>query len=496
MRVRLQTALLGDADTDFTIERCVLDHATYLLEEDRCHLTYAIGVRHDPSGFLSSTRVSARIFSDPMTCQRYFEDRLVPLVELTSGRVETSPFRSPVAMLASLSMVVSVFPIDGELPTLRDVTDSQRMIEVFGEILPVVLNEDVTVDGCGVELFQYKRRNRCVLRYGVDVRRRGAESSEAMVIYGKVHSLAASKMADGAIEALRAHVSGNEGVYQFNIPRLLDFRKDLQLTLLEAIPGARRIAKQLKKWGHAAPGSKSRLPLENDLDVCARIAAVLHTSGIGLGQTRTFEDELEGLRLAISSARRVSPEFGRQLMGWHEQIRALAQATKPLSLCFNHGDFKSSQVLFDGEVGGLVDFDTVCQAEAARDLGQFLTYLRIVVLKVHGTASGALAEELVGRFVDAYVVSCGEELEDEERLRARVLLYEAWAALRLALKSWQKFKSERLERAITVLGGTLSRGGFLGASAGRGPRRFPAASRGAIPAANPDSMLHKKFDSG
>jgi aminoglycoside phosphotransferase (APT) family kinase protein len=119
-----------------------------------------------------------------------------------------------------------------------------------------------------------------------------------------------------------------------------------------------------------------------------------------------------------------------------------------------HGDFTYTQLLFDEEMGGLVDFDTVCQAEPSLDLGQFLAYVRIAILKASQKpehADMALADELGASFLSAYISASGFELKYAERLRIRVPLYEGTSLLRIAIHSWQKLKSGRLEHTLAAL---------------------------------------------
>jgi hypothetical protein len=448
VRDLLQHALFRGPSANHSIERCTLDSGMYLPAEDRCNFSYVLDVRNRESGSTFPSLVGARIFPSASACESYVRDRLAPLAALAAGRTELAPFSTPVAMLEPLNMAVSVFPIDGELPALIDATDSERMTEVFRGLLPRVLADDVAVESCRVEVCQYRRRRRCVLRYHVDCRSAGR--TEPVVVYGKVHADRDDKIAVEAMEALREKALGSARVHRFNIPRPLGFGEDPRLTLLEAIPGRRRISRLLKKRLRGASDSKSKLTLEESLEACARIATVLHTSGVALGPRRTLEEELTDLRHGIASIEPVSPALAEQLLSWQEQIRARAGTTRPLRLCFSHGDFKHSQLLFDGKVSGLVDFDTVCQAEPARDLGQFQAYLRISVLRIQGIAGAALADQLCRGFLDAYV-GYGGALEAEERLRSRVALYEASTLVRVAVKSWHKFKGDRLEHAIAIL---------------------------------------------
>jgi hypothetical protein len=101
----------------------------------------------------------------------------------------------------------------------------------------------------------------------------------------------------------------------------------------------------------------------------------------------------------------------------------------------------------------LVDFDSVCQAEPALDLGQFLIYLRITSLKskLTPTATKMLVEQVSDRFMHTYMRATGHTAEDAGQLRARVSVYKSINLLRCALRSWQKFKPGRIESALAVL---------------------------------------------
>ena len=58
---------------------------------------------------------------------------------------------------------------------------------------------------------------------------------------------------------------------------------------------------------------------------------------------------------------------------------------------------------------------------------QFLpsVYLRVAVLKGQkAPAPAAMTEQLCARFLDSYTAAMGDRLEDEQRLRARVPVYE------------------------------------------------------------------------
>ena len=450
MRGYLQSALFG---ADYMIERCEPGQSVYT--GTSCIVRYPLEVKDSASGQVIEPLVVGRVFRDQPTAAQYLRDKLAPLAERMRGRAEIAPFRTPVALIEPLNMVVYVFPIDGELPVLIDVTDPEKMRALLGEMLRENLDRSLTVQDCRVELGHYGRQHRCVLRYHLMTTTPGDASPAPMLVYGKIAADDRGALAGPVIDALHAQVLDKENGYQFNIPRSFGFRPDLQLALFEAIPGVPQVAQLLKARlkGQAAtqPG---QLSLEASIDACAQIAAALHTSGITLGPRRTLADELAGLRQGFAGVQHVAPELGAQFHAWLDQVETYAAGSRPLELCFGHGDFSYTQLIFAGEQTGLVDFDTVCQAEPALDLGQFLAYVRMAVQKGRKSAAPApagLTEQLCEQFLQSYIVASGDQLADADLLRTRVPVYELISLLRLALHSWQKLKGSRLEFVLTIL---------------------------------------------
>src|SRR5439155_1469435 len=200
----------------------------------------------------------------------YLDSRLAPLARTMRGRPEVAPFATPVAVLEPLAMTVSLFPIDGELPTLVDVTDPAAMLDILCSTLPDARAGRFTPTRCHVDLGHYGRQHGCVL---------------------------------------------------------------------------------------------------------------------ALGPKRGIDDELVELGQALAALQRVSPGLAAEFEGWLETLRACAVASDPGEPCLSHGDFTHSQLIFSGERCGLVDFDTVCRAEPALDLAQFLAYLRMNARKAGVPAS-------------------------------------------------------------------------------------------------------------
>src|SRR5215211_938401 len=132
MRGYLQAALFGTARPEHTIERCELE------------------VKDSTSDRILQPLVIGRIYPDQATAAAYLRERLAPLAERMRGREEIAPFATPVATIDALNMVVYVFPIDGELPVLVDVTDPRRMRQILGDMLADVHESGLAIQDCQV----------------------------------------------------------------------------------------------------------------------------------------------------------------------------------------------------------------------------------------------------------------------------------------------------------------------------------------------------------
>lgn len=450
MRPRLQDALFGDRGR-YRIEVCRPRQATYLPGAG-CLLRYELDVTDRTGNRTLKPLVAARIFRTPLACKRYVRDRLAPLAERARGRVELDPFVRPVAALPGLNAALAVFPLDGELPTLLDATDPARVADILRRALPDAAAGRFDVTGCRVDQGHYGRQHRCVLRYEVEgvVASSGAE--ERRVVYGKVTAAHRGALAGAALAALRE--SEELQARGLRVPGLLGFDPELQLLLVEALPGAPQLSRLVAAYVAGEVAEPPELTLDAAIEKSAHSAAALHTSGIGLGRPRRVADELAGLMKELEGLRRLSPDLAELLGSWLRRTQECLDGSDPLPPAFCHGDFSHTQLVFDFASCGLVDFDTVCQAEPALDLGHFLAYLRLAVSKARGPAmhsDGDAADELCARFLNAYVAAASDGLRDGARLRARVPAYEVISLLRLAVHSWRKFKPGRLAYVLTLL---------------------------------------------
>jgi hypothetical protein len=430
MKGHLQAALFGDDRSDYVVERCTPVRPLYM-PGPSCLLRYRLRARSRTSGTALEPIVTGRVFPDLASCNSYLRSKLASVAARVRGRPEVAEFAAPAAAIEPLNMVVYVWPVDGELPTLVDATHRERMLEIFRETL------GDGVEDCEIELVRYRRRQRCVLRYTV-VGRVGR-----FVVYGKVSGVGTDTPKDVIVGELHRRVAGSS----LAVPRSLGWRPELQLSLLEALPGEALIgpALEARLRGTSPPGA---LSLEEMVTACGHAAAAVHGSGVTLGPVRTIAHELVGLQRDLAIVRPFVEDGGERAQAWYERVWALAQQSDPLRPCLGHGDFKYEQLLFDGARSALVDFDAVCQAEPALDLGKFLAHLRV---------DAPRGDELAEEFLRAYVAASADRPDHERRLRARTALYEIVSLLHLTLWSQRnldeagaRLTTKRLEERLSV----------------------------------------------
>jgi aminoglycoside phosphotransferase (APT) family kinase protein len=184
------------------------------------------------------------------------------------------------------------------------------------------------------------------------------------------------------------------------------------------------------------------------------IAATLHSSGIKLGRPTTLEAQVSKLRDGADVLSQVFPKLGAQVRSWINQTVEYAQAYPAMPLSFSHGDFTYTQLIFEANEGGLVDFDTMCQAEPAQDLGHYLAYQRLNIIKdqdPNAPFAPEAIERLCALFLDTYIEVSKAWIPNEGHLRGRVAIYELISLIRLTLHSWEKMKGSRLKQTMTLL---------------------------------------------
>jgi aminoglycoside phosphotransferase (APT) family kinase protein len=435
----------------WVIERCTPRKALYAPEQG-CLLRYELLLRGTNGTGTRDALLGGRLFSDPAAAAAFVRDRLAPLAEQARGRDEVAPFERPVAGIDALGLAAYAFPIDAELPTLVGATDSERMLALLQGALGEAF-DDMEIHDCRVQLVHYPRHRRCLLRYEVDGRHSRSGGLVTRAVYGKLGG-SGWALAETALNALR-ECELTEGGRRIGIPCPLGVVPELDLALVEAIPGRPKIPELVR--ARVADGARG--DLEQAIDTCARIAAALHTSGLALGPMRTFDQECRALDADVDALRRLAPALAARVDAWAGELAARAADLEAMPIGLSHGDFTPAQVVFTRDRAGIVDFDTVCRAEPALDLGRFGAYLRLACRKADAgrPSSADLGADLCRRFLACYAAQVGIAAVDLPELRARADVYEALTLARTAVRSWCQLKPARTAAVIALLEERMAR---------------------------------------
>ena len=453
MKQTLQNVLLDPKDGRYSIVNCVPGKALYL-PDHIINMQYKLTIMDNINNETIATLVNGRLFPATFECKRYLDEMLMPIAARMDGRPEIKPFANMVAMIEHLNMTLSAFPIDGLIPTLVDATDPNKIANILAETLPDALSGKFVIKDVRLLPAHYGRYKRCVLRYSVEGMLMETQTPHAVTVYGKVDADGLGGLTVEILSALKAKLREPELLYRFRIPDSLGYFPDLQLLLMEALPGKPFFKELLKTWTGNNHGSGTGVPLEQAVRTCALIAATLHSSNIELGRHTALELQVAKLQDAADVLYQVYPALGAQVKTWINQTVEFAQAYSAMPLCFSHGDFTYTQLIFDGKAGGLVDFDTICQAEPAQDLGHYLAYQRLNIIKDQDPNSPfapEAIERLCALFLDTYIDVSKGWIADEGLLRGRVAIYELISLIRLTLHSWEKMKGSRLKQTISLL---------------------------------------------
>ena len=417
MQGRLERMLWPDGGG--ALERMAVGKLLYR-RDGTCSLRYTAALRA-PGGRRREVTVGARILPDPEAAEKFKRD-LEPAARAAAGHPLLRDLAAAVGNDPTVPMTVHAFPIEPDLPGLPAATDPARA----GELLSAALGRARAVP-CRVEVAHHPRAGRCTLRYS---------AAGGDTVYAKV----ARRVSPEPAAALRAVAAAAPGL---RVPQPLGALPELGLSLQSEVAGrpcAHALVRPATTGQHTAA-----------LDACARAAARMHACPVAIPRVRSAEADAAGLRRDLDLVARVDADLAEALGGCID--RALTAAgligSGPDRLC--HGDLTHRQIVLDGDLPGVVDFDDVCMAEAALDLGHFCAYLRLAARRAAEPAAGDVGGPMCRRFLRTYAAELGAGGPERRRLERRASVHEALALIHVSISSWRHGKPSRLARARSLL---------------------------------------------
>jgi hypothetical protein len=156
------------------------------------------------------------------------------------------------------------------------------------------------------------------------------------------------------------------------VPEALTYDADLGAAVFSALPGRTP----------ELTGSKS---LE-DASLCGAALKELRERGLPDLSLWTAGDEIAGLEQWQGRISRYRPDLEQSFQTALESVCQGLQSLPSVVPAPCHRDFHEGQLLLGAGVCGLLDFDTLCLADAALDIGNFSSHVRLSEMRGNGPA--------------------------------------------------------------------------------------------------------------
>jgi hypothetical protein len=272
---------------------------------------------------------------------------------------------------------------DPRLPWLAGAADAEVIRAHFAALLP-----NTTVDSCLTTPVRYRPGVRCVFRYDLQT------NAGPQTFFGKL-------LGEGAELSMATITSLHDARAAFpGMPRVqppLAHWPDVHMLIQAAVEGGAEL-NDLAFDPAVDIATRERWLREAG----ARLAG-LHGCTAVDGPPRTMADDLDELREYVAPMQIVAPALAARYQAAIERVAAAASAQDEPALAAGHGAFRTDQFMIENGELVMIDLDGFCWSNPARDLGNFLTYLRWKAIRKPHDAEFI---EHVGRvFLDGYAAA-------------------------------------------------------------------------------------------
>lgn len=464
----LRQAVPELADGRLTLKSCKIKRML-LKENGRWVGSYALALDDSSAGKRSLTLRGT--FTPPLL--RAGEAPAVPEAPLGSPEWRCA--------LPGLGLLLESEPAESELaamPLLTDPEASRQMLEqgIAGSAPGYA---ELRLAACRPEVLSYKPGSRCTLRYHLGYPPELAERGWPTTVIAKTYRKdSKGRNAYEGMAALWATPLAASPTLALAEP--LAYIPGVKVMVQGPVAGDQSL-EELLKAALADDTPANAATLDTYMRKAAAGLAELHCSGVQHGETVGLGERYAELHKLVALLLAVAPELRGAAEPALARLEALAAATPADAPVPTHGTFNPEQVLIDGERVGIIDFDDMCMAEPAFDVGLFRAAIKDIGMNA---LDGEQARDLAVRQARlARLDAIGEVfLAHYESLapisRTRVALWEAWSYLRDTLHFWIKAKPAEPDNGLLMLLGQLGQIGLLAQSPAqpraRQPRRQPA----------------------
>ena len=413
----------------------------WLRGDGTCSVRYRLQLPH---GLVEGDHLTVlgRVHPDDASSSESVTRILDLLAEARDGVPPGPLWRTSPGVVAEAGLVLCRFPLDPDLPTLAAAMDPEFVRSLSGRshARPTVA------------VVHHPREGACVLRYRFSTEQAHVTGHPWRTLYGKVYPDGTGDVVDGFLRALAREQAGHGVLYPTRFPRPVAYGPATRLLITDELAGE-PVVPQLMKTVLGVAGEQhpeEEHALRAAVRASGRALAVLHCSDVATAPVHSATDELAAVRRELEVVGVIWPEVAERV---RRRIDRLSEGVPDApDLVLSHGDFTPSQVLLDGRTPAVVDFDTLCWADPALDLGRYLAHLELLGRKVGGASVTTLVEELTDQFLSGYGEATARTASGAAAVD-RIAFYRATTLARSALNSCRQLKSYRLELAMSLLDG-------------------------------------------
>jgi hypothetical protein len=255
-----------------------------------------------------------------------------------------------------------LFTQDPELPWLTRAADPGVVCERLSAPRP--RNDGRAgprqMESCAVLPVRYKPGSRCVFRY--DVR----TSAGPQVFFGKSLAGGSDKLAE-TVNKLH-ELSEREPAMPRILPVLAHW-SDLRTLVQRAVRGG------VELNSLAFSSQEDIVTRERWIREAGARLSALHRYGPLEGPVRNLQDDLAELSEYVPAMERAAPQEAARYKKAMRKIERLAEGRAESSSVAGHGAFRTDQFMIEDGRLVMIDLDSFCRANPARDVGNFLAYL-------------------------------------------------------------------------------------------------------------------------
>ena len=286
--------------------------------------------------------------------------RCVTTYEMIIGKADSSPEKTiGVLEFTPEGVLPRIYTADDRLPWLAVATDMNEMQRRFSD-LPAFAGYGDQIKLLEISPIRYKPGLHCVIRYTVQT------ASGKEMFYGKSFTGNAERLMQTLMDL---HKSSQENPDMPLISAPVTVWPEMEMILQSAV----RDGIEFTNFVYDQAYEES--VRESWMVKAGRALGEFHNNSTAPSETKTVYDDLRDLHEYTLIISKVRADLGVKYEEVIQQIITKVDHFKEPKAVASHGAMRTDQFLLQGDRLAMIDLDSYCWANPARDLGNFLAYL-------------------------------------------------------------------------------------------------------------------------